>query len=67
METICAAKMRLLDKYVDATSELFEATAKLRRSTGVGFQKALAASEAARAKCSAARRALLSHRDLHGC
>jgi hypothetical protein len=65
--TICAEKMRLLDEHFAATSELYEAATELRLATGAGFPKALAASEAAREKCAAARHALLSHKDLHGC
>lgn len=56
--TICAKKMRLLDKYVAAASALLAATTDLRLTTGVGFQKALAALK---------RHALLIHRDLHSC
>jgi hypothetical protein len=66
-KTICAEKMRLLDEYVAATSALHAAAIVLRMATGAGFPKTPDASEAAREKCVGARRALLGHKNLHGC
>ena len=65
--TICAERTRLLDEHFAATSALCEAAAELRLATSAEFPRALAASEAAREKCVEARRALLSHKNLHGC
>jgi hypothetical protein len=64
---ICAEKLRLLDEHVFAKSELYGAATNLRLASGADLPNALAASEAAREKCEKAWRALLNHKDLHGC
>lgn len=64
---VCDDKMRLITAYADATERLAIAVAKLRLTTGTEFRKARAASEAARAECAKAARALYEHRAKHGC
>ena len=59
--------MRLITAYADITERFTIAVAKLRLTTHKEFNKALAASEAARAECGKARLAIQKHRDQHCC
>jgi len=64
---VCAEKMRLITAYAAITERFAIAVAKLRLTTTEEFNKAFAASEAARAECAKARRAMQKHRDQHCC
>jgi hypothetical protein len=64
---VCEDRMRLITAYADATERYALAAAELRVTAGTEFGEARAASEAARAECARARRALLEHRAEHGC
>jgi len=64
---VCAEKIRLVGNYAATTSALYQAVTELQLKTGSQFRKALASSEAARAECIKARRALRDHTFRHGC
>ncbi len=64
---VCEEKVRLIGKYAASTSAVFTAVTQLQLKTGSQFRKALASSEAARAECVKARRALRDHTFRHGC
>lgn len=61
----CAECLLLVEKYSDAATDFFAATAHLSEQTGDGFRKALEASADAKAKCKAARLALYAHKAQH--
>jgi ribosome recycling factor len=64
---VCEEKNRLITAYAAVTERYAIAVAKLRRTTNEEFNKALAASETARAECGEARRAIEKHKDQHCC
>jgi len=64
---VCDEKVRLVSEYAATTERYAIAVGKLRVTTGKEFDKALIASEAARAECSKARRAIQEHRIQHHC
>lgn len=64
---VCAEETRLVENYFAAPSATFTALTLLRLETGSRFRNALASSEAARAECVKARRALRDHALRHGC
>jgi hypothetical protein len=64
---VCAEKGRLRNEYSTAGKDLSAALKKLGTETGEELVKAVAASQAARAECAEARRALAEHKAQHGC
>jgi len=63
----CPEKIRLIEEYTAATSELYIAVTVVRSSSGVELMEAKQVSQAARSKCEQARHALQSHKSEHGC
>ncbi len=64
---VCGEKNRLALEYAAAARSVTRAARKLQGLRGEEFKKALATSEAARAECDKARKALLWHKNEHGC
>jgi hypothetical protein len=64
---VCEEQLRLITEYAAITERLAIAVAKLRLATDEEFNKAMVASDAARAECSKARRAIQKHRAQHCC
>jgi hypothetical protein len=64
---VCAEKTRLIAAYAAIIQRYATAVAKLRATTDQELPEALIASEAARAECSKARRAVQKHKAEHRC